>query len=124
MITQDMQTLIFKTMIPLIQKKGANNKMISVLDIHDALKADNPELSKPLIEAILDVLIQHRYVRYYRDTRKYTYYGITQLGWARWTLKTAKALAQQAQTHSETASHTEDTHKPHKITKYTLRKEK
>lgn len=93
MISKEFQIKIFHAMTELINKKGAKNKMVSVFDIADYFKSEG-NMSKILIEACLDVLIQHKYVRYYRNEKSYIYFGITQLGWTRWEMRVGQEQQQ------------------------------
>lgn len=86
MISKEFQIKVFEIMTWLISAKGSRKKMVSVFDINDGFKAKGYAMSKVLIEACLDVLINHKYVRYYRNEKGYIYYGITELGWTRWQM--------------------------------------
>ena len=89
-ITNEMQIATFEVIVRIINSKGGENKMCSIFDIHNVFKADGVETSKIMIEAVLDVLIQRKYIRYFRNDRGYIYFGITGLGWARWAQKIIK----------------------------------
>ena len=93
MITKEEQTMVFHAMTVLIEEKGARNKMTSVYNITQLIREEGIETSKLIVEACLDVLIQHKYVRYYVNERRYTYYGVTALGWTRWDAKVASEVA-------------------------------
>lgn len=87
--------MVFHAMTILIEEKGARNKMTSVYDITKFIRDEGIETSKIVVEACLDVLIQHKYVRYYVNDRRYTYYGVTALGWTRWDAKVADEVEQE-----------------------------
>ena len=109
MISKEFQIKVFQAMVALITKKGAKNKMVSVYDIADYFKSEG-NVSKVLIEACLDVLIQHKYVRYYRNEKNYIYFGITQLGWTRWEMRMGTAEVQQQLTVDEASLHQVEQH--------------
>ena len=106
-ITKEMQIELFEIMVGLIKTKGASNKMVSIFDIHDAFKKKGVDTSKQIISPVLDVLIQHKYVRYYRrEGDGYIYFGISELGWTRWKERNTPPTAQVQQEISPDGSNT------------------
>ena len=82
MINEEQIKQVFDVMVSRITKKGARNKMVSSFDISDTLKENGTPTSRIFIEAILDVLIKKKYVRYYRNEKNRIYYGITKYAWS------------------------------------------
>jgi hypothetical protein len=68
--------------------------MVSTFDILDVFKPINDTLTHADIRAILNMYIRLKYVRYYRNERGYIYFGITELGYAKYGLHIARQAKQ------------------------------
>lgn len=104
--TKELTAKVFKAMVRLIEKKGDKKKMVSVFDIHDFLKEYNIVTTKIAIEETLDLLIQQKLIRYYRNEKRYIYFGITEIGWAKYCqyiVRTAQPQQEVATTVSSDA---------------------
>ena len=82
-ITLDLKVAVFKSVICIIKRKGANNKMVTVDNVISHLKSNGVYITPLIVKAIFSYYISIKYVRYYKFKNTY-YYGITKLGWERW----------------------------------------
>lgn len=83
-ITKEMRNTVMGAVMDLTSKKGAENKMVSSLEIakHFGDKAD-----RLIIEAVLNKLIGYKVIRYYEkeyEGKQYRYYGSTEYGREQW----------------------------------------
>ena len=89
MISKENQIQVFETIATITQRKGSRKKMCSIFEISDEFKSNKIDAPKVFIEGCIDLLIQHKLVRYFRNDKGYIYFGITQFGWERWDAKCA-----------------------------------
>lgn len=87
MLSKEEQMNVFNALQRIAERKGSRKKMASIFEIADELKLMEIEAPKILIEACLDLLIQHKLVRYFKSTKGYYYFGVTEFGWQRWDAK-------------------------------------
>lgn len=85
-VTNDLQITVFKSIVCVIDRKGAINKMVTVDNIISHLKSNGVHITPLIVKAILNYFINIKYMRYYKVHGTY-YYGITKLGWERWSAK-------------------------------------
>ena len=90
MISKENQTQVFEAIVTIAERKSSRKKMCSIFEIADEFREMKIDAPKILIEACIDVLIQHKLVRYFRNDKGYIYFGITEFGWERWDTKCNK----------------------------------
>ena len=91
LITKANQKKVFKSLMKLVVEKGSRSKMVGSLDVAQDLNVERIE-----VEAVLSLFIKSGIVRYYKNAKGYTYYGITKQAYARYdakqTVKTEKEV--------------------------------
>lgn len=87
MISKENQTLVFEALVRITERKESRKKMASVFAIRDELRDAGIDAPMILVEGCIDVLIQHKLIRYYRNDKGYIYFGVTEFGWERWDKK-------------------------------------
>lgn len=85
MITKELQRAVFKELLELIRKKGADNKMVPASAISRVLTEKGVERPHTVVRITLNNLIKCKYVRYY-CTQGFYYYGVTKLGLEKWNI--------------------------------------
>lgn len=91
-LIKEMECQVFNAMVILIREKGAENKMISSLDIARYLreKTDYP-LPHLFVQATLDNLITNNYIYYKKfEDSGLTFYGIPKNMWEKYKEKEEK----------------------------------
>jgi hypothetical protein len=83
-VTNDLKIAVFKSVVCIINRKGANNKMVTVDNVISHLKGNGVYITPLIVKAVFNCYINLKYVRYYKFKNTY-YYGITKLGWERWS---------------------------------------
>lgn len=87
-VNHEMKHLVLSALVHLIEAKGDRKKMISAYDVSQFLiEQGHTDYRKLIVEVTLSALVDDKAVRYFRNERKYKYFGITDSMWKKWDEK-------------------------------------
>lgn len=84
LVTHEMEAVVTRAMVELLEEKNKRNGMVSINDIAEHLQEKGySDYRYAVVQLVLSegTLIPNGYVNYFKNERKFRYYGITKKCW-------------------------------------------